>query len=141
MDFFFFFFFFKVKPEAPSLTINEENIQEYQTVTLTCSSLNGNPPPQYTWFRNGTLLTYVNQFFVLFFLLFEIFILVHWMNKYLWQIIVQYIHLMSVDLTMKSSMNVKYRIKHFRNHFEWKNIYTLNVRISTIWTNERWDDI
>lgn len=45
-------------PEAPGLTINKENIQEYQAVTLTCSSLNGNPPPQYTWSRNGTLLTY-----------------------------------------------------------------------------------
>lgn len=51
--------FIKVKPQAPSLTINDDNIQEYQTVTLTCSSSNGNPPPQYTWYRNGTLLTYV----------------------------------------------------------------------------------
>ncbi|CAF1280563.1 unnamed protein product [Rotaria sordida] len=50
-----------IKPESPTLTINEENIQEYQTVKLTCSSLNGNPPPQYTWYRNGTLLTSLNQ--------------------------------------------------------------------------------
>lgn len=47
-----------VKPEAPSLTINKENIEEYQAVTLTCSSLNGNPPPQYTWYRNSALITY-----------------------------------------------------------------------------------
>ncbi|CAF1665078.1 unnamed protein product, partial [Rotaria magnacalcarata] len=50
-----------IKPEAPSLTIDEENIQEYQTVKLTCSSLNGNPPPRYTWYRNGTLVTSLNQ--------------------------------------------------------------------------------
>lgn len=50
-----------IKPEAPSLTINDDNIQEYQTVTLTCSSSNGNPPPQYTWYRNGTLLTSLNE--------------------------------------------------------------------------------
>ena len=49
---------FKVKPEEPLLTIDKENIEEYQTVTLTCSSSNGNPPPQYAWYRNGTLLTY-----------------------------------------------------------------------------------
>jgi hypothetical protein len=29
---------------------------------LTCSSLNGNPPPQYTWYRNDTLLTYDNDY-------------------------------------------------------------------------------
>jgi len=33
---------------------------------LTCSSFNGNPPPQYTWYRNGTLLTYVNDYFFCF---------------------------------------------------------------------------
>ena len=49
-----------VKPEYPSLTISEETIEENQPVTLTCSSFNGNPPPEYTWSRNGTLLTYVN---------------------------------------------------------------------------------
>ncbi|CAF0944414.1 unnamed protein product [Rotaria sordida] len=50
-----------IKPEAPLLTINKENIEEYQTVTLTCSSLNGNPPPQYTWHRNNILLTSLNE--------------------------------------------------------------------------------
>ncbi|CAF2499193.1 unnamed protein product [Rotaria sp. Silwood2] len=50
-----------IKPESPSLIINEENIQEYQTVKLTCSSLNGNPSPQYTWYRNDTLLSSLNQ--------------------------------------------------------------------------------
>lgn len=49
-----------VKPEYPSLTISEETIEENQPVTLTCSSFNGNPAPEYTWSRNGTLLTYVN---------------------------------------------------------------------------------
>lgn len=51
-------FFFPVKPDMPSLIINDENIQEYQIISLTCSSFNGNPPPQYAWSRNGTLLTY-----------------------------------------------------------------------------------
>ncbi|CAF4936734.1 unnamed protein product, partial [Rotaria sp. Silwood1] len=50
-----------IKPESPLLIINDENIQEYQTVKLICSSLNGNPSPQYTWYRNGTLLTSLNQ--------------------------------------------------------------------------------
>ena len=53
-------FLCSVKPEYPSLTINEETIEENQPVTLTCSSFNGNPAPEYTWSRNGTLLTYVN---------------------------------------------------------------------------------
>lgn len=48
-----------VKPEYPSLTISDETIEEEQTVTLTCSSSNGNPAPTYQWFRNGTILTYV----------------------------------------------------------------------------------
>lgn len=34
---------------------------------MTCSSVNGNPPPQYTWYRNGTLLTYVNDNFFFWF--------------------------------------------------------------------------
>ncbi|CAF0934749.1 unnamed protein product [Adineta steineri] len=50
-----------IKPEAPSLIINEENIQEYQIITLTCSSLNGNPSPQYIWYRNDTLINSLNQ--------------------------------------------------------------------------------
>lgn len=50
-------------PEAPVLTINKENIEEYQAVTLTCSSVNGNPPPQYTWYRNHTRLTYDDRLF------------------------------------------------------------------------------
>ncbi|CAF3742114.1 unnamed protein product [Adineta steineri] len=50
-----------IKPEAPLLTINKVNIEEYQAVTLTCSSSNGNPSPQYTWYRNGTLLTSLNE--------------------------------------------------------------------------------
>lgn len=57
-------FLSSVKPEAPLLTINKVDIEEYQAVTLTCSSLNGNPPPQYTWYRNGTLLTYDSINFV-----------------------------------------------------------------------------
>lgn len=56
-------FYIKVMPEAPVLTINKENIEEYQAVTLTCSSLNGNPPPQYTWYRNHTRLTYDDRLF------------------------------------------------------------------------------
>ncbi|CAF5148712.1 unnamed protein product, partial [Rotaria magnacalcarata] len=50
-----------IKPEAPSLTVNKENIEEYQAVTLTCSSLNGNPPPQYTWYRNSVLVTSLDE--------------------------------------------------------------------------------
>ncbi|UJR15729.1 hypothetical protein I4U23_002664 [Adineta vaga] len=50
-----------IKPEAPLLIINKVNIEEYQAVTLTCSSVNGNPPPQYTWYRNGTLLASLNE--------------------------------------------------------------------------------
>ena len=57
------YFNYQVKPEAPSLTIDVENIQEYQTVKLTCSSINGNPSPQYAWYRNGTRLTYDNDYF------------------------------------------------------------------------------
>lgn len=117
-----------VQPEAPSLTINEENIQEYQTVTLTCSSFNGNPLPQYTWFRNGTLLSYVHKILWLFLSIENDLLLVHWTNKYRWQIIVQYIDLMSLVGTIESSMNVKYPIKHFQNHFKWRNIYMYNVR-------------
>jgi hypothetical protein len=37
---------------------------------LTCSSLNGNPPPQYAWYRNSTLLTY-DYIHVSFFILFN----------------------------------------------------------------------
>ena len=37
---------------------------------------------------------------------------------------------MSLVLTIKSNMNVKYPIKHLANPFEWKNIYMLNVRVN-----------
>ncbi|CAF0851701.1 unnamed protein product [Adineta ricciae] len=50
-----------IKPDMPSLIINDENIQEYQIISLTCSSFNGNPSPQYAWYRNGTLLTSLNS--------------------------------------------------------------------------------
>lgn len=52
------FVYFQVKPEAPLLTLDRDDLDESQAVTLTCSSVNGNPPPHYTWSRNGTLLMY-----------------------------------------------------------------------------------
>ena len=58
---FLFFCSVTVKPEAALLTINRDHFEESQTVTMKCSSENGNPPPQYTWYRNGTLSTYVKQ--------------------------------------------------------------------------------
>lgn len=53
-----FIYFSLVKPEASSLTISSDDLEEYQAVTMTCSSRHGNPPPQYTWFRNETLFMY-----------------------------------------------------------------------------------
>ena len=125
-----------VKPEHPSLTINEENIREDQRVTLTCSSSNGNPPPQYTWYRNDTLLPYDS--FPLSLSrrrrswLSSALLSVRWINKCLWQGIIQCIHSSPADLTAKSNMNVKFPIKHLPYHFVSRNIYMWNVSMSVV---------
>ncbi|CAC5419869.1 CADM3 [Mytilus coruscus] len=47
-----------VIPGPPSITINDTRPQkvENDVVSLTCSSLGGNPPPEFTWTKNGLVL-------------------------------------------------------------------------------------
>ena len=50
---------YSVPPSQPVITTNAStlsNLREYDVITLTCSSLGGNPAPSLTWYRGGVAL-------------------------------------------------------------------------------------
>ncbi|CAF0970344.1 unnamed protein product, partial [Didymodactylos carnosus] len=42
-----------IKPESPLLTVEANDIQEYNSVNLKCSAINGNPLPTFNWYRDN----------------------------------------------------------------------------------------
>ncbi|CAF1063059.1 unnamed protein product [Didymodactylos carnosus] len=42
-----------IQPESPSLTVDVNDVQEYHSVNLKCSAINGNPSPTFSWYRDN----------------------------------------------------------------------------------------